>query len=268
MWARILVVVFAACYASGLTRSSLLSADVALEYVETLEKRQLLGGLFAGRNGIDRENSKALFGQRLPASTRSSSTGSSAGVARPSGVSQDVQRWDHRAKTHSFQIVLAGALDLKPDATSVTPDVDVYDVDLFFTSTSTIKTLHLLNKTVICYFSAGTYEPGRPDSFLFRSSDMGSRLLEWPKEKWLRTGSMAVRRILADRIQLAAKKGCDAIDADNIGDSEFTGRPVCFTNVRCRWIRDPSWRRDRPYKARFDQHGDVSGVNGIEIWAG
>jgi hypothetical protein len=228
-----------------------LSEDVTLGSAEKVEKRQVLGG----------------FGQRLTPS-RSSNTGASADVESLSRVSPDFQSWDRRAKTHSFQIVLAGALDLKPDATSVTPDVDVYDVDLFFTSTTTIKTLHLLNKTVICYFSAGTYEPGRPDSYLFPSSDMGSRLLEWPKEKWLRTGSMAVRRILADRIQLAAKKGCDAIDADNIGESEFTGRPVCFTNVRCRWIRDPSWRRDRPYKARFDQHGDVSGVNGIEIWAG
>jgi hypothetical protein len=218
---RILVVVFAACYARGLERSSLLSEVVALGSAEKLEKRQPLGGLFEG------QNSNGFFGQRLTP-TRSSSTGSSAGVERLSHASQDVKSWDHRAKTHSFQIILAGALDLKPNATSVTPDVDVYDVDLFFTSKSTIETLHLLNKTVICYFSAGTYEPGRPDSFLFPSRDMGSRLLEWPKEKWLRTGSMAVRRIMADRTQLAAKKGCDAIDPDNIGVSGIFARPVYF----------------------------------------
>jgi hypothetical protein len=206
MRARILVVALVAGYSSGLTRSSLLSEDdVPLESAEKLEKRQLLGGLFGGQNGA--------------------------------GGPQSVQRWDYRAKTHSYQIILNSALDLKLNAKSVTPDVDVYDVDLFFTETSTIKTLHQLNKTVICYFSAGTYEPGRPDSLLFASNDIGSRLLEWPKEKWLRTGSALVRRIMANRIQLASMKGCDAIDPDNVGESRFIGRAGASTNLRCRWVR-------------------------------
>jgi hypothetical protein len=55
------------------------------------------------------------------------------------GLYQDIQRWGHRAKEHSFQIILNGALDLNPDAKSVTPDVEVYDIDLFFTDTSTIE---------------------------------------------------------------------------------------------------------------------------------
>jgi hypothetical protein len=93
----------------------------------------------------------------------------------------------------------------------------VYDIDLFFTDATTIRALHRLNKTVICYFSGGTYEPGRPDSAQFAKADIGAKLLEWPKEHWLKTGSAAVRRIMANRIQLAAQKGCDAIDADNIG---------------------------------------------------
>jgi hypothetical protein len=132
-------------------------------------------------------------------------------------VPASVLRWDRRAKSHSFQIILSGTLELKNSSKSVTPDVDVYDIDLFYTDTTTIRALHRLNKTVICYFSGGTYEPGRPDSAQFPKADIGAKLREWPKEHWLRTGSAAVRRIMANRIQLAAQKGCDAIDADNIG---------------------------------------------------
>lgn len=117
----------------------------------------------------------------------------------------------------TFQIILSGALDLKPGATSVSPDVDIYDLDLFMTDQRVINGLKRLNKTVICYFSAGTHEPDRPDSNEFLPVDMGSRLPLWPDEKWLWHPSKTVRRIMANRIQLAAQKGCDAVDPDNIG---------------------------------------------------
>jgi hypothetical protein len=130
---------------------------------------------------------------------------------------EKLRGWDRHAKTHSFQIILSGTPDLKPSASSITPNVDVYDVDLFMTEKSTIQTLHKLNKTVLCYFSGGTYEPGRPDSKQFTNSDMGSRLREWPNEKWLKLASSGVRRLMANRIQLAYQKGCDAIDPDNVG---------------------------------------------------
>jgi hypothetical protein len=228
MLARVLIVALLAGYVGGLTQSSLLPEDdVAQGAEEKFEKRQLLGGLSGVRTGRGGENGKPLLVQRTTL-TRSSSTGKSSGVERLLDVSQSAVSWDRRAKSHSFQIILNGPLDLQPDAKSVTPDVDVYDLDLFLTETSTIKTLHSLNKTVVCYFSAGTYEPGRPDSALFAKRDMGSRLLEWPKERWLRTGSMVVRRIMANRIQLASKKGCDAIDPDNVGESGFTNRLVRF----------------------------------------
>src|SRR5277367_6130639 len=40
------------------------------------------------------------------------------------------------------------------------------------------------------------------------------------------------------------------------------------TNLRCRCVRGAVWRRARPYKARFDQHGDVPGLDGVEIRVG
>ncbi|KAK4941391.1 hypothetical protein LTR10_018660 [Elasticomyces elasticus] len=69
---------------------------------------------------------------------------------------------------------------------------------------------------VICYFSAGSYEPNRPDSSKFHKSDLGSELDGWPGEYWLNISSQNVRNIMLDRIKLAEQKGCDGIDPDSV----------------------------------------------------
>lgn len=116
----------------------------------------------------------------------------------------------------TWQIILLTNMLLDKDATSVTPDVDVYDIDLFDTPSDTISTLHRLGKKVICYFSGGSYEPGRPDSGDFREEDMGKGLDGWPGERWLKLGSDNVRKIMKGRVELAKQKGCDAVDPDNV----------------------------------------------------
>ncbi|KAI7296954.1 hypothetical protein KC352_g65 [Hortaea werneckii] len=116
----------------------------------------------------------------------------------------------------TWQIVLRHPLELSPNAPAIEPDVDVFDIDLFDNPPSTIDALHKLDKKVVCYFSAGSYEPYRSDSSQFRESDLGDPLDGWPDEKWLDLNSPNVRRIMANRIALARKKGCDAIDPDNI----------------------------------------------------
>lgn len=68
---------------------------------------------------------------------------------------------------------------------------------------------------MLCYFSAGSYEPDRPDSNNFKSSDMGKELSGWPQEKWLDLNSNNVRDIMSKRLQLAAQNGCDGVDPDN-----------------------------------------------------
>lgn len=71
---------------------------------------------------------------------------------------------------------------------------------------------------MICYFSAGTYEPWRPDASSFTAADRGSSLApEWPDEYWLNLNSTNVRKIIQSRIELAGSKGCDGIDPDNVG---------------------------------------------------
>lgn len=124
------------------------------------------------------------------------------------------------AVNDSWQIVLQSNIIVDAGAKSVTPDVSIFDIDLFDTPKETIDTLHALGKKVICYFSGGSYEPGRPDSSQFKMSgedaDVGKELDGWPDEKWLRLGSENVRRIMKGRVELAGSKGCDGVDPDNV----------------------------------------------------
>ncbi|GMK54934.1 hypothetical protein CspeluHIS016_0115200 [Cutaneotrichosporon spelunceum] len=137
----------------------------------------------------------------------SASSSASATASHPTAV------WQPAVGT-TWQIVLSEQVTItngKP-----TPDVDVYDIDLFDVESSTIAALHAAGKKVICYFSAGSYEDWRPDAKDWDQSDFGSDLQGWKGEKWVKTGSAKVRSIMAQRIQMAADKGCDAVDPDNV----------------------------------------------------
>lgn len=117
----------------------------------------------------------------------------------------------------TWQWQLSGALDTSVSAA-------VYDVDLFETSASQIAALKAAGRKVICYFSAGSYEPGRPDSASFPAAVKGSVMDGWPDERWLDIRSSAVRTIMAARIDTAVSKGCDAVEPDNVdGFDNATG---------------------------------------------
>jgi endo-alpha-1,4-polygalactosaminidase (GH114 family) len=117
--------------------------------------------------------------------------------------------WKPPAGT-SWQIVLGYALN------DTSPNVSVYDIDLFTNPASTIEDLHAQGRKVICYFSAGSYEDFRPDSKEFAAADYGKPLDGWPGEWWLNTNSSNVRRIMTERLALASSKGCDGVDPDNV----------------------------------------------------
>ena len=106
-------------------------------------------------------------------------------------------------------------------------NVAVYDIDLFDTPTTLIDDLHLAGHRVICYFSAGSYENWRPDKDQFLSSDLGNNLSGWPGERWLDIRSDNVRSIMLARLDMAAAKGCDGVDPDNVdGYSNKSGFPL------------------------------------------
>lgn len=115
----------------------------------------------------------------------------------------------------SWQIILQKAIKLSNDG-AVTPDTEVYDLDVFDNDAETFAKLNSSGIKVICYFSAGSYEDWRDDKGKFEQSDMGKPLDGWPGERWLNVSSPKVRSIMKDRIKLAASKGCLAIDPDNV----------------------------------------------------
>lgn len=109
----------------------------------------------------------------------------------------------------TWQWQLQGALD-----TSF--DVDVYDVDLFDVSAGQIDALRASGHKVICYFSAGSYEEGRPDAATLEQTGLGNPLDGWPGERWLDVRSPAVREVMLARLDLAVTKHCDAVEPDNV----------------------------------------------------
>lgn len=114
----------------------------------------------------------------------------------------------------TWQIVLSEQVPIVDGKPS--PNVDIYDMDLFDVEASTISALHAAGKKVICYFSAGSYEDWRPDAKDWDHGDLGADLQGWAGEKWVKTGSEKVRSIMAARLKMAAEKGCDAVDPDNV----------------------------------------------------
>lgn len=115
----------------------------------------------------------------------------------------------------SWQIILLKPIndDVK---NNIIPDVDIFDLDLYDNDASTFTALQKLGKKVICYFSAGSWEDWRDDEGDFDKADIGKELDGWPGEKWLNISSPNVRGIMKKRIEMASKKGCNAIDPDNV----------------------------------------------------
>ncbi|KAH6983619.1 glycoside hydrolase superfamily [Ilyonectria sp. MPI-CAGE-AT-0026] len=114
----------------------------------------------------------------------------------------------------SWQIVLLKPIKVVDGI--VTPDVKIYDLDVYDNDADTIEALQHSGKKVICYFSAGSWENWRDDKNDFEKADLGKVLDGWPDERWIDVRSNNVRKIMKKRIKLAADKGCDAIDPDNV----------------------------------------------------
>ncbi|KAF2691981.1 glycoside hydrolase family 114 protein [Lentithecium fluviatile CBS 122367] len=116
--------------------------------------------------------------------------------------------------TSTFDILLAG--NLNGDTGTFDENVQVMILDMEGNDASTIQSLVSSGVTVLCYFSAGTYEPNRSDSAKFLDADLGNTMEDWPDEKWLDVESENVRTIMKGRIQMAKDKGCMGVDPDNV----------------------------------------------------
>lgn len=125
-------------------------------------------------------------------------------------------------------------------------DVRVYDIDLFENDAATMAELRAAGRAVICYFSAGTFEPWRDDAGAYPAAIVGAALADWPDERWVDVRSKTLRAILARRLDLAAEKGCDAVEPDNVtafrNESGFDLTPEDQLDFN-RWLADEAHAR-------------------------
>jgi len=156
-------------------------------------------------------------GNTTTTTTRAVATAGAAPTPRPTGGNRR-RIWQPRVRT-KYQMILSGVLDVNQNSTRprLTPNVPVYDIDLFDNPPEAMAALRKAGKKVICYFSAGTWEQWRPDIANFSEAVLGAQLPLWPGERWLDVRNNSVFEAMKYRLNLAKEKGCDAVDPDNIG---------------------------------------------------
>jgi Glycoside-hydrolase family GH114 len=164
------------------------------------------GGLFGGRSGNSPQvSSRQLWQPKV---------GSPFQIILSSAIVL------HNGQTQGRTSSSPSAGQIAQTAFPLVPErVDIFDIDLWDNPAETVERLHASGKKVICYFSAGTSEDWRSDFKEFSTQDMGANLPLWKGERWLDIRQRSVWRVMQKRIELASKRGCDAIDPDNIGMS-------------------------------------------------
>jgi hypothetical protein len=140
-------------------------------------------------------------------------TGGAAGADAPVAVGSI---WQPRPGS-SWQYQLSGKLDASVDAA-------VYDIDLE-TSAEDIAALHEKQRKVVCYFDTA-YEPGRSDSAAL-APFKGNPVEGWPGQYWLDIREPAVLEVMLKRMDIAKKKLCDGVEADDVDSrSNNPGFPI------------------------------------------
>jgi hypothetical protein len=120
-----------------------------------------------------------------------------------------IGNWYKPKSDTSWQWQLTGDIN-------ISYDVEVYDIDLFDSSTDLIQSLKNNGKKVICYFSAGSYENWRSDKNSFPISVLGDTMDGWENERWLDISNEKLAPIMKARLDLAVEKGCDGVEPDNM----------------------------------------------------
>gem|GEM_PF-484037 len=159
----------------------------------------------AGNPGSDFSREPADNGERVNLGAFGNSN-----QASKSGGNPQVSSWWRPTPGVSWQWQLSGDLDQSFD-------VEMYDIDLMEVSTAEIASLKQAGRTVICYFSAGSWEDWREDISLIPAAVIGETMDGWPDERWLDISNIAaLEPVMAGRLDLAVTKGCDGVEPDNV----------------------------------------------------
>ena len=148
-----------------------------------------------------------------------------AGQLDPDVAPTTTGAWYRPASDVSWQWQLDGSID-------TSYRVELYDVDLFETRNAVIAALHGRGAKVLCYFSAGSSENGRPDYPDLPESAQGEQLRGYPDERWLDIRSRAVFDVMTARLDLAKRRGCDGVEPDNVdGHTNDSGFPLTASDL-------------------------------------
>jgi hypothetical protein len=134
-------------------------------------------------------------------------------VAALAGCGSDDEGVWQPSPTDRWHIQYVGELDVPAGA-------DVVDLDMEETSAATISSLHDDGIRVVCYLSAGSWEPYRADASAFPEDLLGNAYEGFEDERWFDVRAPALRPLLTARIEAAEAKGCDAVDPDNVNGFE------------------------------------------------
>ncbi len=104
------------------------------------------------------------------------------------------------------------------------PNVAMYDIDLFENSAEVVRSLHAKGRKVVCYINAGAWESWRPDARRYPPELLG-KSDGWPGERWLDIRRLStLLPILEARVNLCQSKGFDGVEFDNVdGYANTTG---------------------------------------------
>lgn len=124
--------------------------------------------------------------------------------------------------------------------------VDLMDLDLFETPDSLLATLNQRGVLCVAYFSAGTLEEWRTDLQSLTHWAVGKPLAEWNGEFWLDIRHPEVWAVMQARIRLAAERGFDGVEFDNVDlHEQDTGFDLLATDnlAWCRMLANEAHRQ-------------------------
>jgi hypothetical protein len=143
-------------------------------------------------------------------------------------------RW-RPASDATWQIQFSGDIDLSLN-------VDLFDLDMFETTTRMVGRIHRDGRHAVCYINAGAWENWRPDAGDYPSSVKGKPLDGWPGERWLDIRRLDVLGpILEARLDRCSSKGFDGVEFDNVeGYQNATGFGLSRSDQLAfnRWLAD------------------------------
>jgi hypothetical protein len=125
-------------------------------------------------------------------------------------------------------------------------NVDLMDLDLFETPDTLLAALHQRGVLCVAYFSAGTQEEWRPDIRDLDQWSIGNPLEDWAGERWLDIRHPDVWAVMQARIQLAAARGFDGVEFDNVDlHEQDSGFPLLDTDnlAWCRMLANEAHRQ-------------------------